>query len=80
MALSQRYFIHDRAASTARELANFNTISGGYRFAIVDRATNQTVDEAMTMYEARQALRAVQAPMPPFNQGTAEAQRVAGER
>jgi hypothetical protein len=59
-----RYFILDRANGEDTNLASFNTISKGERFWIVDRVTNLPVDEALTMYEARQALRAVQEPMP----------------
>lgn len=55
MAKKGRFYIHDRAKSQDRDLANFRPYFNE-RYAIVDRETNKVVDEASTQYEARQAL------------------------
>lgn len=51
---TSRYWIYDRAE--ARDLDALRA-HGIERYAIADRETGDIVDEALTRYEARQALR-----------------------
>src|SRR5690606_39744067 len=50
-----RYEIHDRGKSQDLDLAQFGPMSP--RYAIVDRETGRVVDEAETLYAARQERR-----------------------
>lgn len=57
MSNAKRYFIFDRSKVEAQGLATYNSIRG-QKYMIVDRETNLPVDDASTMYEARQAVKA----------------------